>query len=110
MNLPSARRALGDSALALVVACAAIAMFLPPLAAATAASLLRAITAALVAALALALHWIFLGAGARRMGQPVVPWIALAVLLFPVGAAAALILLGQYAHEHALRAQPSAAR
>jgi hypothetical protein len=63
-----------------------------------------------VIALALPLHWALLGIGARRMGQRVVPWVGLSVLLFPVGAAAALILLGWFAHEHRLHARPSAAQ
>jgi hypothetical protein len=111
MNLPSAQRALADSAIALVVACAGIATFLPPLVAATTASVLRTVLTALVIALAVLLHWVFLGVGARRMAQRVVPWLALSVLLFPVGAAAALILLGWFAHEHQLQqAQPTPAR
>ena len=110
MNLQSARRALADSALALVVGCAAIAMFLPPLLSATVGSVLRTVLTGLAIAVAVPLHWVFLGIGAKRLGQRVLPWLALAALLFPVGAAAALILLGWFAHEQDLRAQPSAAR
>ena len=111
MNLPSAQRALGDSALALLAACAGIAMFLPPMVDSTVGSVTRTVLTGLAIALAVPLHWAFLGIGARRMGQRVVPWVALSVLLFPVGAAAALILLGWFAHEHQLnRVQPSAAR
>src|SRR5574340_775407 len=62
----------------------------------------------LAIAVALPLHWTFLGIGARRMGLRVVPWVALSVLLFPVGAVAALVLLGWFAHER--QVQPSAAR
>lgn len=107
-NLPSAMRALADSALALLVACIGIAMFLPPLVAETIASVLRTVATALAIAVALPLHWTFLGIGVRRMGLRVVPWVALAVLLFPVGAVAALVLLAWFAHEH--QVQPSAAR
>src|SRR5574340_771348 len=107
-NLPSAVRALADSALALLVACIGIAMFLPPLVAETVASVLRTVATGLAIAVALPLHWTFLGIGARRMGLRVVPWVALSVLLFPVGAVAALVLLGWFAHER--QVQPSAAR
>src|SRR5574337_31183 len=107
-NLPSAVRALADSALALLVACIGIAMFLPPLVAETVASVLRTAVTALAIAVALPLHWAFLGIGVRRMGLRVVPWVALAVLLFPVGAVAALVLLGWFAHEREV--QLSAAR
>jgi len=111
MNLQSAQRALADSALALVAACAGIAMFLPPMVHATVGSVLRTVLTALVIAIAMPLHLALLGIGARRMGQRVVPWVGLSVLLFPVGAAAALILLGWFAHEQQLhQTQPSAAR
>jgi len=111
MNYPSALRALGDSALALVAACGGIAMFLPPMVHATTSSVPRIVATALVIALAVVLHWALLAIAARRMGQRIVPWLALSVLLFPVGAAAALILLGWFAHEYrSHHAQPSAAR
>ena len=104
----AARRALTDSALALLVACAAIAMFLPPMLADTLASLLRTVLTGLAIAVAIPLHWVWLAVGARRMGRPVAGWLALAVLLFPVGGAAALILLLWLLHEQA--AEPSPAR
>jgi hypothetical protein len=90
----TAHRALADSALALLAGCVGVAMFLPPLAVGTAASLPRSVVAGLVVALALPLHWIFLAIGARRMGASVPGWVGLSVALFPVGGAAALILLG----------------
>lgn len=93
MQNTSARRALTDSALALLLACAALAALLPPLAAGTAASPLRAWAAGLGVLLAMPLHWHWLAAGTRRLGLPVRGWLALSVLLFPVGGAAALILL-----------------
>jgi predicted ABC-type exoprotein transport system permease subunit len=93
MNMKSARRALADSTLALIAACAAIAMFLPPMLTATVASVPRTVAVALVIALALPLHWILLGIAARRMDRSVAAWVGGAVLLFPVGGAAALILL-----------------
>lgn len=102
-----ARRALADSALSLLLACAALAMFLPPLVQATTASVLRTVATALAIALALPLHWIWLGLAVRRMGRPVLGWVALSVLLFPVGGAAALILLAWLLHEPEV--QPSAA-
>jgi predicted ABC-type exoprotein transport system permease subunit len=93
LNTKSARRALADSTLALIAACAAIAMFLPPMLTATVASVPRTVAVALVVALALPLHWILLGIAANRMGRSVGTWVGGAVLLFPVGGAAALILL-----------------
>ncbi len=93
MNPSSAQRALVDSALALAVACAALALLLPPLANASLHSVMRNVAVGLVVTLAMLLHWAFLGLAARRMGLRVVPWVGLALLLFPVGGAAALILL-----------------
>ncbi len=93
MNAAAEHRALGASTLALVVAVACIAFFLPPLAQATLASVLRTVATAVVLACALLLHWVFLGIAARRMQRSVAAWAGLSVLLFPVGSVAALILL-----------------
>ena len=89
----SAQRALFDSTLALLAAITAMAMFLPPLLQATTVSLPRMLTTGLVIALTLPLHWVFLGIAAHRLGRSVARWVGLSVLLFPVGSAAALMLL-----------------
>jgi len=99
MNSKSAKRALADSALALLAACAAIAMFLPPMVYATTASIPRTVALGLAISVAMPLHWIFLGMAARRLGRSVAGCVAAAVLLFPVGGAAALMLLAWLAHE-----------
>jgi hypothetical protein len=93
MHHKSSQRALFDSTLALLAAIAAIAMFLPPMLQATTASLPRTLVTGLVIALSIPLHWVFLGIAARRLGRSVAGWVGLSVLLFPVGSAAALILL-----------------
>lgn len=93
MGMQTARRALTESALALGLACAAIGALLPSWQAALAASPWRAGAAALAVAIALPLHWLMLAAGLRRLGLPRRGWLGMAVLLFPVGGAAALILL-----------------
>lgn len=108
LQAQSAQRALVDSTLALLAACLAIVMFLPPLAAATAASPWREAVAGLVVVLALPLHWLWLAAAARRLGVSRVGCLGLAVLLCPVGGFAALILLAGLLHGP--RAQPSAVR
>ncbi len=110
MDALAAQRALTDAAIALLVACAGIAMFLPPMVTATTGSVLRTVVVALAVAAAIPLHWAFLAIGARRMGQRVVLWVALSVLLFPVGAFAALVLLGWFTREAQIQAQPTAAR
>lgn len=99
MNTKSAKRALADSALALLAACGAIAMFLPPMVVSTTASVPRTVALGLAIAVAMPLHWVFLGMAARRMGRSVLGAVAAAVLLFPVGGAAALMLLAWLAHE-----------
>jgi len=99
MTQKTAKRALADSAMALAAGCAAIAMFLPPMLESTLSSVLRIVALGVAIAVALPLHWTFLGMAAHRMGRSVTGWVACAVLLFPVGGAAALLLLGWLAHE-----------
>ncbi|WP_284615177.1 hypothetical protein [Aquabacterium humicola] len=98
INKP-ARRALADSALALVAAVAAIAMFLPPMVNDTTGSVPRMVALGLVIAVAIPLHWVLLGIGVRRMRRSAIAPVAAAVLLFPIGGAAALILLLWLLHE-----------
>lgn len=93
MNESPEQRALTASTLALVAALACIAMFLPPLGAGTVATPLRAAATGVGLAVALLLHWVFLAIGARRMGRSAAGWVGLSVVIFPVGSAAALILL-----------------
>jgi drug/metabolite transporter (DMT)-like permease len=93
------QRALTAAILALVAAVAGVAFFLPPLLERTLSSPLRAAATGLVLAGALLLHWTFLGVCARRMGRSVAGWVGLSVLLFPVGSAAALILLNWFSDE-----------
>ena len=89
-----AHRALFDATFALLAALLGIAMFLPPLAHATLSSLPRSVGAGLLIGLALPLHWVWLGSAARRMHRTVAGWVGLSVLMFPVGSAAALMVLG----------------
>ena len=108
MNESPGQRALTASTLGLVAAVACIAMFLPPLAERTTATPLRAAATGAALACAMLLHWVFLGIGARRLQRSVAGWLGLSVLLFPVGSAAALILLSWLEDDG--RAQPAAHR
>lgn len=90
----TAHRALAGSAAALVAALGCIALLLPPLAERTLAEPLRSGFTVLALVGAMLLHWWWLGRAARRLRQSVVAWVGLSVLLFPVGSAAALMLLG----------------
>ena len=92
MTESAEHRALSASTVALLVAVGCVALFLPPLSQGTLDSVLRTVATALGLACALLLHWVFLGIAARRMQRSVAGWVGLSVL-FPVGSAAALILL-----------------
>jgi hypothetical protein len=91
---------------ALAVGLACLAMFLPPMVDDTTAAPWRVVGVSLVLATALLLHWAFLAIAARRMERSVAAWVGLSVLLFPVGSAAALILLAWFNDE---RPSPTAA-
>ena len=101
MQETPAQRALTASTVALAAALAGIAMFLPPLAESTFASVLRIVITALVLAVGLFLHWVFLGIATRRMGRSTGGWVGLAALLFPIGSVVALILLSWFSQEPA---------
>jgi len=90
----AARRALALSAAALLAALGCTVLFLPPLAERTLGAPLRTVLTALALGAAVLLHWWFLGRAARRMGQSVGTWVGLSVAPFPLGRAAALMLLG----------------
>ena len=88
-----AQRALSAATVALMVAVGSVFLFLPGLFERYLTSTVRIVAVALVLAAALLLHWVFVGLAARRLGRSMLGWLALAVALFPIGGAAALILL-----------------
>ena len=89
-----AQTAFAASTLALILALVCLAQFLPPFAAQTLASTARTVLAALALGAAVLAHWVCLGVAARRAGHSVGFWVGgMAVLLFPLGGAAALVLL-----------------
>lgn len=94
-----ASSALSAAALALLVGALCGALLLPPLAQALPAvpggqtALLFTLAAAAMA------HWLFLVRAAHRLGRHVPGWLALSVLLFPIGSAASLVMLGWLKHE-----------
>ncbi len=104
MQESPAQRALTASTIALALAVLGIVMFLPPMVERTLASVLRIIVTGCVIAVAATLHWVFVGIGARRMQRSVGGWVSLSVLLFPIGGAAALILLSWFSSERAVPA------
>ena len=99
MSETPAQRALTASTACLAVAGGCVALLLPPLNERVFESVLRIVLIALTLALTLTLHWIFLGIAARRMQRSVAGWVSLAVLLFPIGGAAALVLLSWFGSE-----------
>lgn len=108
MTESPAQRALGASTLALVVACASGVPFLPPMVAQTVDSIPRTVLLGSAIAVGMFLHWIFLGIAAHRLERSVFGWVALAVLLFPIGGVAALILLAHFGDEAARQPAASA--
>lgn len=89
-----ATSALTAAALALLVGTVCGALLIPPMSAA--AAQLPGRTPALLATLIVAalMHCFYLARAAHRLGRHVPGWLALSLLLFPIGSAAALVLLG----------------
>ena len=92
MSDSPSQRVLTASATALVVAVACVAMFLPPMVERTVASVPLTVMVGLSTAVAILLHWAFLGIAAFRAERSVFGWVALG-LMFPIGGAAALLML-----------------
>ena len=108
MSETPAQRALTASTVSLALAAACVALLLPPLNQRVFDSVLRIVVIGVTLALALVLHWIFVGIAARRMQRSVAGWVSLSVLLFPIGGAAALILLNWFSSEGGASAPPPA--
>lgn len=85
--------ALTAATLALLVCLASGAALLPPLAQVAMRSALEVAVIGATLAVAMLVHWVCLGVAARRLGRSVAGWVSLSVLLFPIGSAAALVLL-----------------
>lgn len=92
-------RALQAATVSLIAAVGCVALFLPPLLAATVATPLRAAATGAALGVTLLLHWIFLGVAVRRLQRSLPAWVGLSVLLFPIGSVLALVLLGWFADE-----------
>jgi hypothetical protein len=104
MSETPAQSALAAATVALVVACACVAFFLPPMLDRTLETVTRTVLAGLVLVTAQLLHWAFLGIAARRLERSVAGWVALSVLLFPIGSVMALILLAWLGEDRRLPA------
>jgi len=99
MSDSPSQRALAASTVCLIISVACVAAFLPPMLERTLESILRTALVGTTLAVSQLLHWVFLGIGARRAGRSAAGWVALAVLLFPIGGVAALILLSWFGDE-----------
>ncbi len=108
MSDSPSQRALTASATALVVAVACVAMFLPPMVHNTVASVPLTVLVGLSAALAVLLHWAFLGIAAHRADRSVGGWLTLG-LIFPIGGAAALMMLAWLDDEARIQANGAGA-
>lgn len=102
-----AGRALAAATITLLVAVGCVALFLPPLNERIVDSVLALVAVGCALAAALLLHGVFLGIAAHRMGRSVPGWVALSLLLFPVGSAAALVLLSWLGDEAAPGGSPA---
>lgn len=94
-----ASSALTSAALALLVGAMCGALLLPPMVQAVPALPFARASLLFTLGLAALAHWFFLVRAASRMGRHVPGWLALSVLLFPIGSAAALVMLGWLQHE-----------
>ncbi len=108
MSDSPSQRALTVSATALVVAVACVAMFLPPMVDDTVASKSLTLLFGLSAALAVLLHWAYLGMAAHRADRSVGGWVVLG-LMFPIGGAAALLMLAWLDDEARIQANGAGA-
>jgi hypothetical protein len=109
MSETPAQNALAAATVALLVACACVAFFLPPMLDRTLETVTRTVLVGVVLVTAQLLHWAFLGIAARRLERSVAGWVALSVLLFPIGSVMALILLtwlGEDRHQPATAPAP----
>lgn len=102
-----AQRALSAATLALALALVCVAQFLPPWLDSTLRSVLRVVLVGATLAVALLLHWVFVGIAAARQRRSVAGWVSLSSLLFPVGSVAALILLNWLNDEQAQLTRPA---
>jgi hypothetical protein len=96
MKESSDQRALTAATVSLIAAVGCIALFLPPWVHNTVATPLRAAATGAALGCTLLLHWIFLGIAVQRLRRSVAGWVALSVLMFPIGSAMALILLSWF--------------
>lgn len=106
MHDAAVHRAINLAAFALVVGVLCGMAFLPPMVESTLRSVPATVLLAIAGIAALLLHWVYLGIAAQRSGRFVPGWVAFSVLLFPIGSAAAVILLGWLQEEP----QPAPAR
>ncbi len=88
-----ASRALTAAELSLVVLCAAIACYLPPLNERVLDVPVLMVGLGLAAAASLLLHLIFVGLLARAYGRSPVRYVVLALLTLPLGSIVGLVLL-----------------
>jgi hypothetical protein len=94
MHDSPAQRAVTAATLSLVAGVACVVAFLPPVRAATLASVPQTVLLGVALATSLVLHWVSIGLAAHRMARSVPFWLGFSVLLFPIGSVATLVLLG----------------
>jgi hypothetical protein len=101
----SITQAVGSAAVSLVVFVASVAAFVPPFVERTVSSVPLTIALGIAIAVSFVLHVAFVGIAAHRAGRSATLWAVLAVLLFPVGSIAGLILFEWFSAQRTTAAQ-----
>ncbi len=99
MEVSRAHRPIAAAAVSLLAWGACVAAFLPPLNAHALDSVPLTVLLGLGIAISLALHLVFVGIAARRLGRSAATWVGLALFTFPVGSIVGLVLVEWFSEE-----------
>lgn len=111
MEQTAAQRAHSASTIALgvcILAVVALLMSVVPSVDITASKIVLIVLFGSAAAVGQFVHWVFLGIAAHRLNRSVAGWVALSVLLFPIGSVVALLMLWWYGAEQDWQPAPGA--
>jgi hypothetical protein len=99
MQLSRAQQPIAAAAVSLVVFCACIAAFLPPLNRHTLHTPALTILLGMTIAVSLILHLIFIGIAASRLARSPVLWVIIALCTMPIASIIGLILFEWFSDE-----------
>ena len=109
MKQSSVTQAVASAAVSLVVFCLCVGAFLPPFVERTVGSVPLTIVLGIAIAVSFVLHIAFVGIAAHRAHRSAVLWAVLAVLVFPIGSIAGLILFEWFSTQRSAAAAERAA-